>query len=514
LRTCGKRPISVDQFTKASGDFFMATPAPTTLLDPLSWRGCVYDGGEWTTPRGGARAVIEPATGGVLGRTGVADAEDMRNAIGRAVAAQAAWAATGPRERAAVMHRAAAVFQRHFDELALMVARETGGILPKGQHEVKEAIILCQLAAALPMQSQGEVLPSVAGRLSIARRVPHGVVGVISPFNFPLILGLRSVAPALALGNAVVLKPDTRTPVSGGFVMARVFEEAGLPAGVLQVLPGDAEAGEALVRDLRVPMIAFTGSPAVGRRIGALAGEHLKKVSLELGGANSLVILDDADPDAAASAAAFGAWFHQGQICMASNRILVHEAIADAIRQRLVTKALHLPVGDGASGQVALGPMIDAKQLQSFDAVVQGSITQGAKLEAGGTHEGLCYRPTVLSSVKPGMRAFDEEPFGPLASLVTFRTDDEAVELANTSQGGLAAAVIGRNVARALALGQRLNAGMVHINDQTVNDECTNPFGGPGIGGNGGSVGGPADIHEYTRWQWLTVKDAPPAFPF
>jgi benzaldehyde dehydrogenase (NAD) len=492
----------------------MGAPEAMTLLNPAAWHGRVHDGGQWRTPRGGARAVIEPATGGVLGHTGVADADDMRDAIGRAAAAQAAWAATGPRERAAVLHRAAAVFQQHFDELALAIARETGGILPKGQHEVTEAIQLCRLAAALPMQSQGEVLPSVPGRLSIARRVPHGVVGVISPFNFPLILGLRSVAPALALGNAVVLKPDTRTPASGGFVMARVFEEAGLPAGVLQVLPGDADAGEALVRDLRVPMIAFTGSPGVGRRIGALAGEHLKKVSLELGGANNLVILDDADPDAAASAAAFGAWFHQGQICMASNRILVHEAIADAIRQRLVAKATHLPVGDGASGQVALGPMIDAKQLQRFDTVVKDSVQQGARLEAGGTHDGLCYRPTVLSDVRPGMRAFDEEPFGPLANLVTFRTDDEAVELANRSQGGLAAAVIGRDVARAMAIGERLHAGMVHINDQTVNDDCTNPFGGPGIGGNGGSVGGPADIDEYTRWQWLTVKAAPPAFPF
>jgi benzaldehyde dehydrogenase (NAD) len=492
----------------------MGAPQTMSLLDPQAWHGRVHDGGQWRTPRGGAREVVEPATGRALGTTGIANAEDMREAIGRAAAAQAAWAATGPRERAAVLHRAAAAFQQHFDELALAIARETGAILAKGEHEVREAVVLCQLAAALPMQSQGEVLPAAAGRLSIARRVPHGVVGVISPFNFPLILGLRSVAPALALGNAVVLKPDARTPVAGGFVMARVFEQAGLPAGLLQVLPGDAEAGEALVRDVRVPMIAFTGSPGVGRRIGALAGEHLKKVSLELGGANNLIVLDDADPDAAASAAAFGAWFHQGQICMASNRILVHEAIAEAIRQRLIAKATHLPVGDGASGQVALGPMIDAKQLRRFDAVVKDSVGQGAKLEAGGTHEGLCYRPTVLSGVRPGMRAFDEEPFGPLANLVTFRTDDEAVELANTSQGGLAAAVIGRDVARALAIGQRLNAGMVHINDQTVNDECTNPFGGPGIGGNGGSVGGPADIGEYTRWQWLTVKDAPPPFPF
>jgi len=484
------------------------------LLDPALWHGRVYDNAQWRTPAGGVREVIEPATGAVLGSTGVANAEDMRTAIGHAAAAQAAWAATGPRERSAVFHRAAAVFQQHFAEFALAIARETGGILAKGQHEVNEAITLCHLAASLPMQAQGLVLPSTRGRLSFARRVPHGIVGVISPFNFPLILGLRSVAPALALGNAVVLKPDTRTPVSGGFLMALVFEQAGLPAGLLQVLPGDAEAGEALVVDARVPMIAFTGSPGVGRRIGALAGEHLKKVSLELGGANNLIILEDADPDAAASAAAFGAWFHQGQICMASNRILVHEKIAAAIQARLVGKAQHLPVGDGASGHVALGPMIDARQLARFDAVVKDTVAAGATLEAGGTFEGLCYKPTVLSGVRPGMRSFDEEPFGPLVNLVTFGSDDEALALANTGQGGLAAAVISPDVGRALALGQRLRAGMVHINDQTVNDECTNPFGGPGIGGNGGSVGGPADIDEYTQWQWVTVKDAPPAFPF
>jgi benzaldehyde dehydrogenase (NAD) len=484
------------------------------LLDAQAFGGRVFDGARWQVPRGGSRDVVEPATGEVLTRTAIANAEDMREAIGRAHAAQAAWAATGPRERSAVLLRAAQVLQQHADELALAIARETGGIVPKGQHEVKEAIVLCNLAAGLPLQSQGEVLPSGPGRLSIARRVPHGVVGVISPFNFPLILGIRAVAPALALGNAVVLKPDPRTPVSGGVIMAEVFRRAGLPAGVFQVLPGDAEAGEALVTDARVPMIAFTGSPAVGRRIGELAGRHLKKVSLELGGANSLVVLDDADLDAAASAVAFGAWFHQGQICMASNRVLVHEAVAAGLTRRMVDKARHLPVGDGASGRVALGPLIDEKQLRRFDAVVRDSIAQGAKLEAGGTFEGLCYQPTVLSGVRPGMRAFDEEPFGPVVNLVTFRTDDEAVALANDSQGGLAAAVIGRDVARAMSIAQRLHAGMVHVNDQTVNDECTNPFGGPGIGGNGSAVGGPADIGEYTRWQWLTLKDALPAFPF
>lgn len=481
--------------------------------DAACWNGTAFDGG-WSTRLAAGQDVVEPATGQPLWRTGVASGADMSAAIARAHAAQAAWAATPPRDRAAILLKAAALFEQHFDELALMIARETGGIIPKGQHEVREAVVLCRLAAALPMQAQGQVLPSTPGRLSIARRVPHGVVGVISPFNFPLILSLRSVAPALALGNAVVLKPDVRTPASGGHIIARVFQDAGLPAGALQVLPGHAEAGEALVVDPRVPMIAFTGSPVVGRRIGELAGKHLKKVSLELGGANNLIILEDADLDAAASAAAFGAWFHQGQICMASNRVLVHAAIAEEIKARLVGKATHLPVGDGASGQVALGPLIDERQLERFDAMVRETVQQGATLEAGGTHAGLCYRPTVLSGVKPGMRSFDDEPFGPVVNLVSFGSDDEAVALANNSRGGLAAAVISRDVGRAMAIGERLNAGMVHINDQTVNDDCTNPFGGPGLGGNGSAVGGPADIDEYTRWQWWTVKAALPQYPF
>jgi benzaldehyde dehydrogenase (NAD) len=370
------------------------------------------------------------------------------------------------------------------------------------------------VAAAMPMQPQGQLLPSVPGRTSIARRVPHGVVGVISPFNFPLILTLRVVAPALAAGNAVLIKPDARTPVSGGFLIAQLFQEAGLPTGALHVLPGGADVGEALVTEPAVNMISFTGSAAVGRRVGELAARQLKKVSLELGGTNSLVILEDADLDLAASNAAWGAWLHQGQICMATNRVIVHESIAAALTERLVAKATHLPVGDGATGQVALGPLIDARQCARVHAVVQDSVKAGARLLAGGTHEGLFYMPTVLAGVQPGMRCHDEEVFGPVLNLITFKTDDEAVALANHHHGGLAAAVISRSVGRAMALAQRLRAGMVHVNDQTVNDDATNPFGGPGSAGNGNVHGGPADWEAFTTWQWLTVKDAPPPYPF
>jgi len=419
-----------------------------------------------------------------------------------------------PRERAAVFHRAAALFQQHFDELALYVTRETGAILPKGQHEIREAVAFCQIAASMPLQAQGQVLPSTPGRLSMARRVPHGVVGVISPFNFPLILTLRVVAPALAAGNAVVIKPDPRTPVSGGLLMAKVFEQAGLPAGVLHVLPGGADVGEALVADPQVAMISFTGSAGVGRHIGELAGRHLKKVSLELGGSNALIVLDDADLDVAASNVAWGAWLHQGQICMASNRVLVHESIAPAMAERLVGKATHLPVGNGATGQVALGPLIDARQRDRVHAAVQASVAAGAELLAGGTYDGLFYKPTVLAGVKPGVPTFDHETFGPVVNLVTFKTDEEAVALANNSQGGLAAGVISASVGRALKVGNQLKAGMVHINDQTVNDDAVNPFGGPGIAGNGNSHGGPGDWEQFTTWQWLTVKDAATPFPF
>jgi benzaldehyde dehydrogenase (NAD) len=293
-----------------------------------------------------------------------------------------------------------------------------------------------------------------------------------------------------------------------------VFAQAGLPAGLLQVLPGDAEAGEALVTDPRVPMIAFTGSPGVGRRIGELAGRHLKKVSLELGGSNALLILDDADLDIAASNAAWGAFFHQGQICMASNRILVHESLYQGLIDRMVAKATHLPVGNGATGQVALGPVIDAKQRDRIHQLVQDSVAAGAKLEAGGSFDGLFYQPTVLSGVRPGMRVFDEETFGPVANIISYRTDAEAVALANQHHGSLASAVISASVGRAMAIGRQLKSGMVHINDQTVNDECVNPFGGPGIAGNGTSVGGPADWEEYTQWQWVTIKDQATAYPF
>ena len=488
----------------------MQTPP---ALEPSRWIGRIFSG-TWTESRGGAHDVLEKATGAKLVQVGVAAPGDIATAARAAAAAQPGWAATAPNDRVAVFRKAIAFFEANTEAMVQLIVRETGCIPPKAQHEVRAVIGLLQQAASLILQPQGLVLPSVPGRLSYAKRVPHGVVGVISPFNFPLILSMRSTAPALAVGNAVVLKPDVQTPLTGGFFIARAFEEAGLPAGVLQVLPGGAEAGEAICTDPNIRMVAFTGSTAAGRRVGELAGKHLKKVALELGGKNSLIILDDADVERAVSNVAWGAYFHQGQICMASGRVLVHEKIASELTARLVAKANALPVGDPATSQVALGPLINERQRDRVHGIVQDAIKDGAKLEAGGTFDRLFYKPTVLSAVRPTMRAFREEMFGPVANIVTFSSDDEAVALANDTEYGLSAAVISRSVGRAMALGERLGAGLIHVNDSTVKDDGVNPFGGRGASGNGGTMGGPSDHDEYTQWKWFTVKDEPALTPF
>jgi benzaldehyde dehydrogenase (NAD) len=491
----------------------MRTQQSRSVLEQEAWRERIF-GGSWQTPRGGAADVREPATGRTLTRTGVANAEDVATAARQAAAAQPKWAATPPRDRADLFRRAASFLAENLDPFAAYVARETGGILPKGQHELREAIFMLHAAAATVLAPQGLVLPSTPGRMNYAKRVAHGVVGVISPSNFPMILSMRSVAPALAMGNAVLLKPDPQTPVSGGFLIALAFESAGLPEGVLQVLPGGAEAGEAICVDPRIQMIAFTGSTGAGRRVGELAGKHLKKLALELGGKNSLIVLEDADLDRAASNVAWGAYFHQGQVCMATGRVLVQRSVAAELTRRVAEKARRLPVGDPAQEQVPIGPLMNEQQRDRVHGIVEEALREGATLEAGGTYERLFYKPTVLSAVRPSMRAFREEIFGPVACIAAFDGDDEAVELANNTEYGLSAGIISPSLGRAMAIGERLQSGLVHVNDQTINDEVVNPFGGRGASGNGTSMGGPSDMDAYSQWRWVTVKSEAPAYPF
>ena len=477
------------------------------------WQGRAYFA-DWTKTLMGVIDVRDPATNKVIASVGIGGPQDMAHAAAEARQAQKAWAKVMPAERARILNKAADLLEQNGAELIPWIMRESGSIHPKAAIEIEHGALFIRHAATLATLPTGLMLPAMDDRTNFAKRVPHGVVGVISPFNFPLVLSVRSIAAALACGNAVVHKPDPRTPISGGIIIARIFEEAGLPKGVLQVVPGGADAGEALCCDPNIAMISFTGSAKGGSKVGELAGKHLKKVQLELGGKNALVILDDADLDIAASNAAWGAFLHQGQICMATGLILVHQSIAQALTDRLVAKAAHLPAGDPSTGQVALGPIISDGQIASIQAIVDDAVAKGATLLAGGTHNGRFYAATVLSGVKPGMLAFEEEIFGPVACIVSFASDEEAVELANTSDYGLAAGVISANLGHAMAVGEQLNVGQLHINDQTVNGGPYAPFGGRGKSGNGSRIGGPADIEEFTQWQWISIRAQATPYPF
>ena len=387
------------------------------LLDNARWSGNVFYG-EWK-PGNGALVVREPATGEPLGEVGESRPEDVKAVVANAQAAQQRWATVPAEERAALFRRAATILDANRGRLVDSIIRETGGLRGKGEMEVQNSIEELLHSAAILTHPEGHLLPSrKAGRLSLARRVPLGVVGVIAPWNVPMLLAMRSVAPAIALGNAVILKPDPQTPIVGGVALARVFEEAGLPAGVFSVVNGGAAVGEALVEARGVRMITFTGSTAVGRRVGELAGKNLKRVALELGGKSPFIVLDDADLEAAASAGCWGSYLHQGQVCMASGRHIVLRKVAKDYVQLLTEKSARLPVGDPYRQQVAVGPLINAKQLARVDQIVKDTVAAGAKLMTGGTHEGPFYRPTVLNDVRAGMPAYDLEIFGPVAPLI------------------------------------------------------------------------------------------------
>ena len=485
-----------------------------SLLTGSDWHGRIYSGG-WTDGTGGTRAVVSPSTGEQIGSIGLASPADVASAAAAAAEAQGGWAALPYNERAAVLRRAGDLWHAHADEITDWLMRETGAIGPFGGFQIMTSAEECYEAAALASAPYGELLRSSSPRLSMSRRVPVGVVGVISPFNVPTILSIRAVAPALALGNAVILKPDPRTSVSGGAVLAEIFSAAGLPDGVLHVLPGGADTGAALVSEPLVRLVSFTGSTAAGRAVARLAADHLKRVHLELGGNSAMLVLDDVDVDAASSVGAWGSFAHQGQVCMTTGRHLVMASIADQYVDALSARADHLPVGDPTTGTVALGPVIDAGQRDKIHAMVTTSVDEGARLAAGGTYDDLFYRPTVLADVPLSSTAYRQEIFGPVAPVVRIDSVEQAIALARDTDYGLSLGILTRDVMRGLDIAEQIPSGLVHINDQTINDEATIPFGGVGSSGTGARHGGPAaNLEAFTDTQWVTVRGTLPQYPF
>jgi benzaldehyde dehydrogenase (NAD) len=486
-----------------------------TLLTPTEvWSGKIYSNG-WKKPGLGTAEVIEKATGGKLGEIGIASAEDISAAAAAAREAQKEWAKVPGPKRGDVLREFSRLMLAQSQEIADHLVRETGAIRAKAQWEVQITPREFLEAAALASQPRGVLTATLeAGFQSIARRIPLGVIGIITPWNSPIILAARAIGPALAMGNAVVLKPDVQSPIVGGVVFARLLEKAGLPPGLFHVLPGAAETGAALVKEPRIDMISFTGSTRAGRQVGSVASGLLKRVSLELGGNNPYIVLDDADIEAAASAGAWGAFFHQGQICLTGGRHLVHERAVDTYVAALVKRAKALVVGNPVDEKVQVGPIVNERQAANVERIVAETVAKGAKVLTGGRRKGLFFEPTVITGVKPGMAGFDEERFGPVAVITTFRNDEEAIALANATDYGLVAAVVSADLAHAQRVADGLHAGVVHINDQTVVHGIYGPIGGVGASGNGFGHGTVSNADQFSEWQWITTRSQIPAYPF
>ena len=491
------------------------TTVAQDILAPHMWTGKIYSNG-WISPSGGTYAVTAPADGSQIATMGRGTASDLNKSATAARAAQPGWEATPATERAAILNRAADYLETNLAALVPWLVRESGSTPPKAGAEIKQSVEIIRAAATAATEDHRMQLKSVDGRNAEEElvRVAHGVVGVISAFNFPLLLSIRAIAAALATGNTVVHKPDPRTPISGGVMIAQAFEYAGLANGALHIVTGDAEVGAAMCEDPNIAMVSFTGSAQVGAKVAESCGRNLKKVQLELGGKNALIVLDDADLNVAASNCAWGAWIHQGQVCIASGLILAHEQQAATLADMLTQRAQKLPVGDPASDACALGPLIAEPECKRIEAIIDDALAQGATLHIGGKGKGTLFPATVLSGVRPGMRAFDEEIFGPVAVIAAYLSDEHAVELANMSSFGLAGAVIGADVERARTVGLQLRVGHLHINDQTVNSSPLAPFGGRGQSGNGGRISGPAVWEEFSQYMWITSKPQATTYPF
>ncbi|MGO4438221.1 aldehyde dehydrogenase [Rhizobium sp. RAF56] len=459
---------------------------------------------------------LDPFTEKLASRAAAAGLDDVAAAIEAASAAFPSWSKTGPGLRRAILSKAADIMDSKAPEFIRLMIEETGATAPWSGFNVMLAANILREAAAMTTQIAGEIIPSdKPGTLSMGIRQAAGVCLSMAPWNAPVILGTRAVAMPIACGNTVILKASEMCPAVHRLI-ATVLVEAGLPAGVINVItnaPEDAaKIVETLIAHPTVRRVNFTGSTKVGKIIAELAGKHLKPALLELGGKAPLVILDDADIDGAVNAAIFGAFMHQGQICMSTERIIVHQAIADEFVGKLAARASQLPAGD-PRGHVVLGSLISLDAAKRMEALIADAEAKGAKLVAGGKRTGTVVEATVLDHVTPAMRVYSEESFGPVKPIVRVADEDEAVRVANDTEYGLSSAVFSRDIQRAMAVAARIETGICHINGPTVNDEAQIPFGGVKNSGYG-RFGGKAAIAEFTDLRWITVEDSAQHYPF
>lgn len=482
-----------------------------------SLKAGTFIGGVWRDGSSARRLAVTTAFDGTPLRTFAgASMSDVDEAYRAAETAQKEWALVAPAERAAVISRAADILERRRGEITALLRVESGSSALKANIEVSSAIGITRESATFPNRAHGTLHPSAfPGKENRVYREARGVIGVISPWNFPLHLSIRSVSPALALGNAVVLKPASDTPVSGGLIVAEIFEEAGLPEGLLSVVPGaGSEIGDHFVQHPVPSMISFTGSTPIGQRVGSLAAQgRMKKVALELGGNAPLVVLDDADIDGAVNGALMAKFLHQGQICMAANRIIVDESIYDEFVDRFAARAGELAVGDTDDDDVVIGPIINDEQAEAVAALIQTARDQGAREVVGGTRAGRLFGPHVFADVTEEMDIAQHEIFGPAVGIIKAHGEQDALRIANNTEFGLSSAVFTRDVERGVRFARGVKAGMTHVNDSTVNDEPNIMFGGEKNSGIGRFNGDQA-IDDFTTLHWVGVRSAMGPIPF
>ncbi|MDQ1009234.1 aldehyde dehydrogenase (NAD+) [Streptomyces sp. V4I23] len=475
-----------------------------------------YIDGEWRQGSGSWDIIdFNPFDGEKLASVTVATAAEVDQAYRAAERAQEAWAETNPYTRRLVFERALRIIEDREKEITETIIAELGGTHLKAGFELHLAKEFLREAMQLALRPEGRILPSpIDGKENRVYRVPVGVVGVISPFNFPFLLSLKSVAPALALGNAVVLKPHQNTPICGGSLVAKVFEDAGLPAGLLNVVITDiAEIGDALLEHPVPKAISFTGSDKVGRHVATVCAANFKHAILELGGNSALIVLDDADIDYAVDAAVFSRYVHQGQVCMAANRILVDRSVQQEFTEKFVAKVKTLKVGDPADPTTHIGPLINASQADAVTSLVEQTVEAGATALLHGATDGNLVAPSVLTDLPAGSPVLSQEIFGPVALVIPFDGEDEAVRIANDTPYGLSGAVHTGDIERGVRLAKRVRTGMIHINDGTVHDEPIVPFGGEKHSGVG-RLNGDSMLDAFTTQKWISVQHGRSQFPF